>query len=306
MKNLERAIFQQTESNDFSLERGAINYSVNFDSGSFWYKNETMEKPKKISLSTMVADLTFGIKYSLPDTASPEAKENFKKYQEEAQKYNEQLKLHWKMAKVAGDNTLHLASKKAYRAIERRLKNEVEGSFLHLSEPDSLGLIGEKIVESILKKIVIEANILLEVLRANPIEDVEGKIDLILRREQKRRGIEMQSNEEVKDIGFQLIVAGPKNQNIAQKENQLKRVLKEYSERFNDIILLRIPPTKIKEAFFNWKKDGYPPGGPSRYLTEYERRYIAQMALQPFESKQNFITDEELKRIKEVAMYALI
>lgn len=154
------------------------------------------------------------------------------------------------------------------------------------THPESLpaGVVAEKMVRSLLGKISIDGQDSFSVEEADPYEDVEHKIDLIIRVKVRRRGVNVDT-EERHDIGIQLTTSG-NAQTLAKKEEQVRRAQAEMmwskEKPVDDLVLVRLPLGRTEEVYRTWRKDRkrLPPGGPDALLGGEEKAVIVRGVLQ--------------------------
>lgn len=151
-------------------------------------------------------------------------------------------------------------------------------------EPDEshAGLIAEKMVRNILKKISIDlenAGFLIE--EADISQDVEGKIDFIIKvkRTAHKRGVSVEASGEAESIGIQFSL-NTSEANIQHKGEQIKRVKQKMGpgSQVSDLVLVTIPMRNVLETYKQWNKQRKP-GGPDKLLAPATREKIIRGVL---------------------------
>jgi len=109
----------------------------------------------------------------------------------------------------------HEWKQEAYKARGREL-DETHG-----------GLIAEKMVRNMLKKLSIDFGADFVIEDSNIYYDVEKKIDFIIHRRSRRRGVNVKASKAFRDIGVQFTTnASEKNQD--RKQTQIDRVKSQF------------------------------------------------------------------------------
>lgn len=122
-----------------------------------------------------------------------------------------------------------------------------------------MGLIAEKMVQSLLVRLAIKYPQLgFELIHVNAYQDVELKIDFIIKLKNKNKGIEvdLEKDDIIKNIQF--TINGSVESDVT-KARQLAKV--------ENVILVKMPELEISEAFNAWKeKQNTSIGGPDIFL----------------------------------------
>lgn len=162
---------------------------------------------------------------------------------------------------------------KAYRAIQKR----AEGT-----EEDPNGILAERMTESFLRKLTLDHQVPFEVLETDPEQDVEDKIDFILR----VRGQGMHDRGVAVDIGVQFTTA-VSEATIQKKERQIAQVrkrLRAEQAMVQDVVLVTLPLSETREVYERWNKDKQKmPGGPDALWSIATKRSVFEGVLQKLE-----------------------
>lgn len=148
-------------------------------------------------------------------------------------------------------------------------------------EPDEshAGLIAEKLVRNLLKKIAIDLDAGFTVEETNLQQDVEHKIDFIIHRKAHRRGVGVASTKQITDIGVQFTMDGSAEK-AAHKTKQINRAKAALGKEapVSDIVLVQIPLRHVLETLKEWKKQKKP-GGPDKLWDRARREKIVRGVL---------------------------
>ncbi|MDD5290483.1 MAG: hypothetical protein PHT40_04850 [Patescibacteria group bacterium] len=223
---------------------------------SFMYKDD-LGRENLATFGEIITDMDWGVNYSLDTKSTPRFL--MKKYLVERakKKLGELLDLQIIKSEVGGD-IAHEKRREVYQEIEKGRK-----SGLNQELP---GFVSEKMVKNLLKKSAIDQEFPFEVHEADVFQDVEQKIDFIIHRQDRLRGVNVEADEKAEDVGVQFT----KSQNKEQiKRTQVEKSianLKKEGGRIKDIALVIFPLTIAKTLEEIWKKNGRPAGGPDKFL----------------------------------------
>jgi hypothetical protein len=145
-----------------------------------------------------------------------------------------------------------------------------------------MGIIAERMVRTLLKKIAIDADETdYTVKEANIKQDVVGKIDFIVHRKSYRRGVGVEpARQKEADAKIQF-TTNMSRENLAFKQAQLREV--------KDVMLVTLPESAFKDAYAEWAKDNAS-GGPVEYWPEETQKEIFTNVL------RGILTGEEIER----------
>ncbi len=151
-----------------------------------------------------------------------------------------------------------------------------------------MGIIAEKMVRTYLEQLAWDYPELgFTVQRADAQQDVERKIDFIIHRRSRSRGVNVEAIEGPKDAGIQFTtrqdVAG-----LEHKQEQITRA-KRFSQDVDDLVLVSLPMEKFSGAYTAWRSK-QTPGGPERYWNQQTKDEIFRNVM------AGFLTAEEVER----------
>jgi len=137
------------------------------------------------------------------------------------------------------------------------------------------GLIAEKMVRNLLKKIAIDFKTDFEIIKADVFQDVNQKIDFIIKKkilEKEERGVKVEADNDA--VGIQFTI-NSSSHNTRHKQKQIDYAKKDLipGDNIKDIVLVAIPLRDINKKYNEWKKDKEP-GGPDKLWSEKEKRHI--------------------------------
>ncbi len=251
---------------------------------------------QKVSRGDLLTDINWELYYQLDE----EVPEDFKKqyieavYQSEADKlYNQQLIIQrTELEKEQIDEYLAETYKKVSQAMEK-------------GGAESAGLLFEKMIHNLLAKTAIDLQKWgIKVEKATVIEDVEQKIDFIIKHK-KNRGVGIEEIEETKGeeetLGIQFTLKSAKSEDFKKKQRQVARALKNPHE-VDDLVLISVPVDhdKIFGNYKKWQRHDKLPGGPENCFDVKVIVNVIKEILQNTELTENkeFMADLE-KYFKE-------
>lgn len=207
----------------------------------------------------LLTDMEWGVQY-VPDRSVP--RELRKRYAIEKARaelrglLDEQIIL-----EEGGSEETHFRKREAYQHIrERRERGDLPA-----------GIIAEKMVRNFLKKLSIDTGVDFTVVDADVYQDVEKKIDFIIRRRSHHRGVRVEADEHAERVGVQMTTSTSPDL-LAHKQGQVERSkhhLKSADE-VDDIVLVSVPLQNITERYARWN-EMKSSGGPDK-LWDIETR----------------------------------
>lgn len=129
------------------------------------------------------------------------------------------------------------------------------------------GHIAEILVKNVLKKLAYDYGVGMEVIDADIYEDVHRKIDFIIKRHIKKRGVGIEVSE-VEEIGVQFTLQAEAARGRSKRrsfDKAMKEVKEEDDLNVKDIILVAYPMSDVKLLWELWKKE-HTSGGPDSLL----------------------------------------
>jgi hypothetical protein len=153
---------------------------------------------------------------------------------------------------------------------------------------EQTGVYAEKMVKCLLKKIAIDHDLDFEIIDADAYQDMELKIDFIIRRKANARGVDVQTSDEDR-IGIQF-TSTDAPQIVQKKENQIRQAKRKLTpeERIRDIALVSIPLREVQAIMRDWNRRKQP-GGPDKLWSASTKADIFQKVM------QDFLSPEEIK-----------
>jgi len=155
----------------------------------------------------------------------------------------------------------------------------------HSLENMRSGIIAEKLVRSFLTRISIDNKELeIEVSEVNIYQDIEYKIDFLIKNKHINRGVTVDSDEyeeeKVRKIQFTI--------NSSRESEELK---KKQLEIASDVILVKMPEMEIGKTMKKWKESTNHNDSPDKYFNTETKKEILEKIL------KNFVSDEALDKI---------
>ncbi|MFH1171070.1 MAG: hypothetical protein V1778_00845 [bacterium] len=133
------------------------------------------------------------------------------------------------------------------------------------------GIIAEKMVRNYLKKLSIDSGVDFEILDSDVYQDVEQKIDFIIRRRAHHRGVRVDMGTQ---CGVQMTTATSEAL-LAHKQHQVERSKHRLrsADAVDDIVLVSIPLKDAAGIYARWRTQKAP-GGPDKLWDDTTREAI--------------------------------
>lgn len=168
-------------------------------------------------------------------------------------------------------------------------ENSLKESNRNFSEMRS-GKLAEKLVQSFLIRIFAEnKEIDAQINEVNIYQDVENKIDFIIKTKTHKRGVGIDSDEideeKIRKIQFTI------NSSTLSSELKNKQL-----ENLNDVILVKIPEFEVGKIMKNWKERRESRINPDKFIDKETKTIILENIL------KGFIEEEKLDKIKKSAI----
>jgi hypothetical protein len=201
---------------------------------------------------SLFTDAAWGIDYQLDPKTVP--KHLRKKYLVERAKYKLRELLDWQILTDELSSS-YTDNGKQYAYEQLAITKD--------SDQERPGHIAEKMVRTFLEKLAINHELDFEVLPADVYQDVQHKIDFIIKRKSRVRGVGIEESDEHSKVGIQFTINST-TQTLLHKQEQIRRALHgaKQEEAVEDILLVRIPLNDVRTKYLEWQKAGSPPGGP--------------------------------------------
>lgn len=225
------------------IEKGA--YVVTTDG-----KGRLFSKGKEITEGMLLTDGEWGVKYHLDSMIPQSIREIY--LIEEAKRRLRHLLDKQILEDQLGSGRTHDKKKLAYGAFK-----EMEGR-----EEEVGGWIAERLVKSLFKRLTIDFDLDIDVIQTDLYEDVEHKIDFVIRRKKRARGVDIEAREEHQDLGIQLTTRKDAFA-LNHKRQQIERVRGRREEeglRVEDIVLVSLPLGSVRSLYEQWSKKKMPGG----------------------------------------------
>ncbi len=206
-----------------------------------------------LSIGTLLTDTSWGTGYRLDTTVSKHLR---KRYVFESAKAELHQAMNEQIAKNGrGSSQAGAGPRGMYNAFLRN----------GLREP---GHQAERFVRSFLKKLILDHHLDLQIIDGDIHQDAEQKIDFIIRRIHRERGVHVEESAGDKEtyeiVGVQL--ATGKKPHKQSAINLIKPLVKE-SDNIQDILLIKVGRGIMLKAIRQWQDHGCPPGGPELFVS---------------------------------------
>lgn len=255
------------------------------------YKKSFIFENNKISLGEIVSSQRLGVNFSLQKSIleTGEGKRLAKILKEKrvtgiiTEKYSKDLAKNLKEEFKSKD----LLKSKAYEEIEKRNTEE---------NKDRLGIKAEKIFIGLLESLSIDRPDLdFKVHEANPFQDVENKIDFIIERRNKKRGVGIEENDtkSLKTVGIQFTTATAKKEHKLDQIDKAKKRLKESAAEPFDIVYVEIDSFILRKAINDWEKSDSKFANPVKFLKSDTKSELIKNFF------REILTQEEMKSLEK-------
>lgn len=243
---------------------------VEYKDGGF-VTYDAVGNPFHVTLGDLLYDGDWGIQYTCDPKTVP--KHVQKRFLVETAKrkireiYNQQI-----VKDALASNQVPADRKQSFKWFTETAKREYEP-----------GWIAERLVENIVRKACIDQDLDVHLTPASAFEDVEEKIDFIADRRSNAAGVHVENKETgsgIDRVGIQFTIgkgASGKNAKIERAKAQYSELLK--GRNIKNIVLVKMRLTGAQQKYLEWKKDGMPPGGPERLLSDHHRRQILKQIM---------------------------
>lgn len=252
-------------------------YRIEFYKGKYiWTRDDG--KTQEVTLGDIMTDGEWGVDYYLDPSSVP--RNVRKEYLIETAKREIQKALNRQIAATEID-------------FEPGLLAAYEGAAGISPESElSGGHLAERIVQNLIKKMQIDYGFDFKVKFADVFQDVIQKVDFIIRREQHRRGVDVEGDASPEAvIQFTTKTGGSLEHKREALERAQSREVADV-EDFDDIVLVSIPLKQTALIYKIWeeKRD---PGGPERWLAASIKEKIVIGLL------RGMYSDDELDQMME-------
>lgn len=207
----------------------------------------------------IMTDMEWGILYSLDKESVP--RDMLKKYLVERTKHDLKKLLD---SQIITSETGRMDIKDKWISDTYKKVGEMLESSDKTTRP---GFIAESMVKNILRKMQYDINVDFEIIDADVHQDIEQKIDLVIHRTNKNRGVEVTVEDGRYDIGIQF-TTNINPEVTAKKKSQIEKAKRKITSEWHidDLVLVSFPLGTTSKVFQQWNQDGQPAGGPDRYL----------------------------------------
>ncbi len=231
---------------------------------AFTYEDDNHVK-REATFGEIITDMDWGVYYDLDERSVPRAE--LKKYLVERakNKLGDLLDSQITESETQG-NISHEWRKDAYRTIS---KEKASGK-----RQKKAGFVSETMVKNILKKMNIDADAPFQIKEADVFQDVEQKIDFIIHRKKNKRGVRVEENETVEDVGIQFSINPETEGKKKEQVRKAKMGLQKNGGEIDDIVLVVFPFKIATELSEKWKRNGRISGGPDKFLSRHMAKKI--------------------------------
>lgn len=135
------------------------------------------------------------------------------------------------------------------------------------------GFMAEKMVRGLLKKISLDTDGPYAIEEADIYQDVTQKIDFIVHRKERDRGVKVEAGDQTEDIGIQFTI-NPEARFKKMRQIERARQFMKRDRVVDDIALVVMPMRNIRELHDAWVAKGRPPGGPDKMMDSRQKNAV--------------------------------
>jgi hypothetical protein len=241
----------------------------------YWLKGKDK---KKVTLGELVTDGDWGMKYSLDAQSIPRTVR--KRFLIEQAKRELQDYLDNQI--IVNESSSKFVDEKKRSTYSRILEDKQHKT------REQTGLIAEKMVKNFLKKLSIDFGLDYKIINIDVYQDVSQKIDFIIKRKVKERGVKIEDNKN--GLGIQFTINDNRQGAIDHKKQQIERAKRELQpeDKIEDIVLVSIPMRDIKDKYKEWSEKKFV-GGPDKLWSTKDKEAIFRGIM------NKFLTPEEIE-----------
>ncbi|MDD5711054.1 MAG: hypothetical protein PHV43_03080 [Candidatus Colwellbacteria bacterium] len=253
----------------------------------------------ELSLGCLLTDGDWGVEYHLdPATVPQEIRERYASAR--AQRQIDQITDKQILINEIGSHRTRSELKDTYRRIDK--SDPLGLDYDPETGRVSGGLVAEHMAKNFLKVLSIDGLVDFRIDEVDVYEDVALQIDFVLSRRGHNRGVGLEPDEAMTEVGIQFTIRSGADKKLARKRLGLERVkegLKEETPekdliRLDDCILVSVPIEGAADSFRSWVEEGRRPGGPT--LNAEARKQIFEAVLAGMMSEQEI--DELWEKIE--------
>lgn len=260
--------------NPFHESRQPSQVPVAFVDGKY-----RLEDGSEITVGQLMTDGEWGLDY-FPDPVSVPRRVRKRFYLEEAKReLMRRLDLQL-IEHQSAKRSLHWMKKEGYQ----RMKEE-------LGSVERSGLAAEKMVSNFLRKLAFDHAAPFQVIEADAYEDMEQKVDFIIKYKPTMvyRGVGVE--EDPKAVGIQFTINNqPDVEEKKARQVALAREQLRPEEMLKDIVLVVLPMSDVSHKVWSWKNNKHP-GGPEEGWDPETKIKVIRGVL------QGIVPDEEIDRL---------
>lgn len=225
---------------DFERQEGERQTGFDSETKTFDYYDD-LSQDQTATFGEILTDMDLGVNYHLDKKSVPRTM--LKKYLIERAKKELFRVLNLQIIE-GGDKVNPMAALRwKYKTPYSKIQN------LKIEHQATRGFIAEVLVENFLKQLSIDNDLPFEIKEADVSQDVEQKIDFIICRKEKQRGVGAEADEAKKSIGIQFTVLKRKRSHKIKQVDEAKKALIAEGGHIQDIILVSVPLKAINGIY---------------------------------------------------------
>ncbi len=239
-----RARMASLDSPEYVSESDGKGVGLHFEEGKLLV--ETPDGPQEVTEGEVLSNLSWGMRYSLDRETVPRRMHKRYILEETKVALREDLNQQILTDELSSDRVDGF-KKDAYQAITDRDNAEFERK---------QGLIAEKVITSFFNRLQFDTNLDFKFEAADAYQDVNQKIDFIIRRSHRQRGVDVEESDIASGIQF---TTNQSAEALEHKANQVARANEKLtdSDDVHDIVLVKLSAratAEICDAYREFKK----------------------------------------------------
>ena len=142
------------------------------------------------------------------------------------------------------------------------------------------GWVAEKMVKNLLTKLAVDEGLDIEVLDTDIYQDIDQKIDFVIRRKSHNRGVEVETLPTANRLGIQF-TTDPRPETKERKLRQIRnsKFQLDKTDHIDDIVLVSIQFGYVQKLWNQWKEKELPDGPDKLLDPDIKKQIVDQLTM---------------------------